>query len=79
MTDERLASALLMLTELMRRVTAVLYIRSTRLLSVVSRLTGPWGRLIEQDEVLLRLLDGWAELLLRGLCRQAGRTGGKPW
>lgn len=34
----------------------------------------PW-RLIEQNKVLLWQ---WRSLLLRGCCRQAGGTGGKP-
>jgi hypothetical protein len=36
----------------------------------------PRRRLVEQDEVLLRGLHG--RELMRGWCRQARRTGGKP-
>jgi hypothetical protein len=42
----------------------------------VMAIMAPGWRLVEQDEVLLRGLALWE--LLRGWCRQAGRTGRKP-
>lgn len=70
--DERLADRLLILNH-----TSV----GGRLRNWVTMLTGRLVRLWEQDEVLLRKrqIQGLLWQWLRGWCRQARRTGGKPW
>lgn len=52
-----------------------------RLAGWAIKLTGLLDRLIEQDKVLLmgRQIQMLKVQLLRGWCRQARRTGGKPW